>query len=51
MIVIRCVDRGRPWSSPCRSPRSRTRRASTLVNPGAGDVVLSLLCPIRGSDF
>ena len=48
MIDVRCVGRGRPWPSPCRSPCSRTRRASTLVTPGAEEVVLSLLHPVRG---
>ena len=48
MIVVGYVDRGRPWSSPCRSSRSRTRRASTLVTPGAREVVLCLLRPVRG---
>ena len=48
MIVDGCVGRGRPWSSLCRFPRSRTRRASTLVTPGAGEVVLCLLRPILG---
>ena len=48
MIVVGCVGRGRPWSSPCTSPRSRTRRASTLVVPGAGEVVPCLLRPVLG---
>ena len=48
MIVVGYVDRGRPWSSPCRSPRSRTRRASTLVVPGAGEVIPCLLRPVLG---
>ena len=45
MIIVGCVDRGRTCSSPCRLTRSRTRRASTPVTPGAGEVVL-LVCPI-----
>ena len=48
MIIVGCVSHGRPWSSPCRSSRSRMRRASTLVTPGAGEVVLCLLRLVRG---
>ena len=48
MIIVGCVGRGRSWSSLCRSPRSRTRRASTLVTPEAGEVVPCLLRPVRG---
>ena len=48
MIVAGCVDRGRPLSSPCRLPRSRTRHASALVTPGAGEVILSLLHLVIG---
>ena len=51
MIVVGCVVCGRPWSSPCRSSRSRTRRASNLVTHGAGEVVLCLLRPVRGWAF
>ena len=45
MIIIECVGRERPWSSPCRSPRSRTRRASAPITPEVGEVVVSLLRP------
>ena len=48
MIVVGCVGRGRPWFSPYISPHFRMRRASTLVTPGAGEVVLCVLCPVRG---
>ena len=48
MIVVGCVGRGRPWSSLSRLSRSRTRRASTLVTPGAGEVIPCLLRLVRG---
>ena len=48
MIVVGCVDRERTWSSPCRSLRSHMRRASAPVTPEAGEVDVSLLCPVIG---
>ena len=45
MIVVGCVGHGRPSSSPCRSPRFRTYRASAPITLEVGEVVVSLLHP------
>ena len=48
MIVVGCVGRERPSSSLCRSPHSRTHRASTPVTPEAREVIVFVIRPEIG---